>query len=136
MKKVPWKKCKPKYPKYLFVPNISKKIFLAEEQEEEQGQQEGQGQEELSLPVLLLWSLLITINNILKFKLRYSNIPIRSEKTMSNVMSKALTGSTFQCMRHCLKHLSQILTGSCFLVCLRQCVWQCLIQVLSKLSKP
>ena len=35
--------------KNLFVPKISKNIFLPEEQ-----QQQGQGQEELSLPVLLL----------------------------------------------------------------------------------
>ena len=35
------------------MPNISKNIFLAEEQEEEQGQEEEE--EELSLPVLLLW---------------------------------------------------------------------------------
>jgi hypothetical protein len=33
-----------------FVPNLSKKIFLAEGQ----GQGEGEGEEELSLPVLLL----------------------------------------------------------------------------------
>ena len=37
--------------KNLFVPKISKNIFLPEEQQQ-QGQ--GQGQEELSLPVLLL----------------------------------------------------------------------------------
>jgi hypothetical protein len=34
------------------VPNISKKIFLAEEEEEEE--EEEQGEQELSLPVLLL----------------------------------------------------------------------------------
>ncbi len=27
-KKCTWKKCKPKYPKYLFVPKIRKQIFL------------------------------------------------------------------------------------------------------------
>ncbi len=39
--------------KNLFVLKISKKIFLAEEEEEEEEEQE-QGEEELSLPGLLL----------------------------------------------------------------------------------
>ena len=52
-KKSAWKKCKPKYPKYLFVLKISKHIFLAEEEEEEQGEEEEQEEEQeelISLP--------------------------------------------------------------------------------------
>jgi len=56
--KCPWKKCKPKYPKNLFMPKIRKNIFLPEEEEEEEEQ-------ELSLPVLLLWQNGFTNNAFL-----------------------------------------------------------------------
>ena len=44
------KKCKPKYPKYLFMPKISKNIFLAGQEEEGQEQEEEQEQEQEQEP--------------------------------------------------------------------------------------
>ena len=66
---MPWKKCcheKSVHEKSVsqniqnifFVLKLSKRIFLAAEEEQQgqgQGQGEGEGEEELSLPVLLLW---------------------------------------------------------------------------------
>ena len=82
----------------------------------------------------LYLNLLITIKNMIKFKINTSFILDHLSKIMSKVMSKSLIGRTFECLRS-QTLVSKTLIGRSFLR-VTQCMRQRLIQVLSKLSNP